>query len=187
MDWRPNIDGVSWFVRHVLPRIRAQFADVVFTIVGRKPSRRTVSALTGDGVRFTGTVDDVRPFMERASLVIVPLLAAGGTRLKILEAWSMGKAVVSTSIGAEGLPAQHGRTLMIGDTPQEFAEHANRVLCDASLQRRLGSEARVTVEGTFAWPVVAKALLRAYEDTALARSRHAISAPVSTGGVSHGI
>lgn len=166
MDWSPNVDGVSWFVRDVFPRIRQRLNQATFTVVGRNPAPARVRELSGDGVRFTGTVHDVRPFLQAASVVAVPLLAGGGTRLKILEAWSMAKAVVSTSIGAEGLPNRDAGALMIADTADAFAARVIELLGDGSLRMRLGIEGRALAEQRFSWRVVGRSLLQAFEETA---------------------
>jgi sugar transferase (PEP-CTERM/EpsH1 system associated) len=176
MDWLPNVDGVGWFVREVFPRIRQRLGNAVFTVVGRNPAASMVRQLSGEGVSFTGTVNDVRPFVHGASVVVVPLLVGSGTRLKILEAWAMAKAVVSTSIGAEGLPSGDGRVLLIADTAEDFATRVVQLLGDATLRRRLGAEGRIIVENRFAWRVVGETLLHAYEMTARAAG-HSVATP----------
>jgi len=165
MDWFPNIDGITFFVREVLPRIRQRVPLAELWVVGRNPSESLMGRLGGNGVRFTGTVDDVHPYLAWARLVVVPLRIGGGTRLKILEAWAMGKAVVSTSIGAEGLPAVDGVNIVLANTPEAMAEHAVAMLEDQKAGERLGVEGRRTVENHFAWERVADALLQAYEET----------------------
>lgn len=169
MDWAPNADGVAWFVREVLPRIRRRLGDASLTVVGRNPAPAMVRALGGHDVRFTGTVDDVRPFLRAASVVVVPLHAGGGTRLKILEAWSMAKAVVSTSIGAEGLPGADSDALVIADSPDAFATSVVTLLLDDEHRRRLGLTGRRLIEERFAWPIVGRSLSQAYEATVAAR------------------
>ena len=116
MDWDPNEDGVIWFLKAVYPRIREVKPDASFTIVGRAPSPRLRAAAAAEpNVEVTGTVPDVRPYLAQAEAVVVPLRVGGGTRIKIPEAMAMGKAVLSTAIGAEGLPFQIGREICIAD------------------------------------------------------------------------
>ena len=119
MDWLPNEDAMRYFCRDVLPLVRAEEPRATLTIVGRAPTP-AVTQLADEhaGVRVTGRVDDVRPYMNEAAAYIVPLRIGGGTRLKIFEAMAMGKAVVSTTVGAEGLPVTHGEHVLLADTPR---------------------------------------------------------------------
>lgn len=165
MDWLPNIDGIKFFVREILPRIRQRDAEARLVVVGSNPSDRLVRELADHSVRFTGTVEDVRPYLMQASLVVVPLRAGGGTRLKILEAWALRRPVLSTTIGAEGLPAAHGKNIALADSPEDFAREAVRLLSDASAAERLGAAGRRVAEELFGWDRVARALLGAYEAT----------------------
>lgn len=165
MDWAPNVEGVTWFARDVLPEIRRRRPAARFLVVGRRPAPALVRALGNAHVRFTGTVEDVRPFVEQAGVVVVPLLSGGGTRLKILEAWAMGKAVVSTSVGAEGLPAVHGVNVMLADAAGAFAQDVTQLLDNEPATNRLGAEGRNVVEEHFAWERVAESLLAAYSET----------------------
>jgi glycosyltransferase involved in cell wall biosynthesis len=114
-----------------------------------------VKALAGDGIEVTGTVDDVRPYMNKAAVYIVPLRIGGGTRLKIFEAMAMGKAVVSTTVGAEGLPVVAGEHALIADAPQAFADAVLTLLRDAETRRRLESAARSLVVQNYDWSAVA--------------------------------
>jgi polysaccharide biosynthesis protein PslH len=165
MDWLPNVDSITFFVREVFPLIKKSVPRAKLRVVGRHPSESLIRRLAGDGIRFTGTVEDVRPHLAEARLVVVPLRIGGGTRLKILEAWAMGKAVLSTSIGAEGLPAVNGENIALADTPVTLAECAVALLDNAKAVARLGAAGRRIAEERFAWRRVAEALLRAYEDT----------------------
>ena len=108
MDWYPNEDAILFFIDAILPRIQAEIPGITLSVVGRKPSERLRAAADRAGVVVTGTVDDVRPYVDEAALYVVPLRAGGGTRLKIFEALAMGKAVVSTTVGAEGLALTAG-------------------------------------------------------------------------------
>src|SRR5262249_61814155 len=133
----PNIDAVTWFVTDILPVVRRQVSDASLTIVGRDPTP-TVQELASrvPGVTVTGTVPDVRPYLERAALVVVPLRVGGGTRLKIFEAMAMEKAIVSTHIGAEGLPVRGGEELLLADDPPSFAAAVVRLLRHDAIARR---------------------------------------------------
>src|SRR5262245_49218741 len=122
MDWLPNEDAIRFFYDQVLPIIKKMLPAVTVTVVGRNPSAALLEIGNRDAsFVVTGWVEDVRPYLERAAVCIVPIRIGGGTRLKIFEAMAMEKPVVSTSIGAEGLPVDHGSELLIADTPEEFA------------------------------------------------------------------
>ena len=156
MDWMPNEDGVLYFMRSILPLIRREIPEVSFTIVGRKPSEKLRSAAASEsGVQVTGTVDDIRPYVRDGSVYVVPLRIGSGTRLKIFEAMAMGKAIVSTTLGAEGLPIRDEVDISIADSPEEFSRKVCALLGDAGERRRLGSAARQLVEQHYSWSSVA--------------------------------
>ena len=154
MDWRPNQEGMLFFASEILPHIHAEVPDADLWIVGRYPSRE-IQQLAGPRIHVTGRVDDIRPFLQNAPVYIVPLRSGSGTRIKIFEAMAMGKAVVSTALGAEGLPVTHGQNILIADDPREFARSVVRILRDRELAARLGRAARSLVERHFAWKTAA--------------------------------
>jgi len=164
MDWYPNEDAVLHFVDTILPRIRRDVPDVSLTVVGRNPTPRLRRLGEQAGVRITGTVDDVRPHVANAAVCVVPLRVGGGTRLKIFEALAMGKAVVSTSIGAEGLPVESGEHAMIADDPDDFGSAVVRLLQRPDERHRLGSAGRRLVEERFSWHEVARRFEALCED-----------------------
>jgi glycosyltransferase involved in cell wall biosynthesis len=182
MDWLPNDDAVKYFVRAILPKIRASCPDAVVTIVGRKPFPSLIALSRSDPkIRVTGQVDDVRPYLERASVYVIPLRIGGGTRLKVFEAMAMEKAVVSTSIGVEGLPIVNGTDAVVADEPDAFADAVVHLLRDPALAGRLGQAAAAKVRAQFGWAPVAASFSRACE---LARSRwkHKQEHPDGRGG-----
>ena len=154
MAWMPNEDGVAYFVEKILPLIRREIPGVAFWAVGRQPPRR-LQALASDTVLVTGTVDDIRPYLAKGAVCVVPLRSGSGTRIKIFEAMAMGKAVVSTSMGAEGLPVKHGENIILADDPDDFARQVVELLRDAPRRQQLGSAARKLVEENYGWPAVA--------------------------------
>jgi len=157
MDWLPNEDAISYFIERILPLIRHSIPDVSLTVVGRNPYARLVALSSRDpSVLVTGRVEDVRPFMEKAAVYIVPLRIGGGTRLKIFEAMSMKKAIVSTTVGAEGLPVSAGSELRIGDTPEAFAAAVVDLLTKPDLAKQIGERAGTVVREKFGWAGVAK-------------------------------
>lgn len=135
MDWEPNIDAVAFFCQQIFPGILAEFPSAVFQIVGRNPHSR-VQKLASASVEVTGTVPSVTDYLREATVVVVPLRIGGGTRLKIFEAMAMGKAMVSTSIGAEGLDVENGRDLVLADDAASQVQAILLLLRDAALRRR---------------------------------------------------
>jgi polysaccharide biosynthesis protein PslH len=133
MDWEPNIDAVEYFCRQIWPSVLAEFPNAQFQIVGRNPHPR-VQRLAANSIQVTGKVASVVDYLQPATVVIVPLRIGGGTRLKIFEAMAMGKAVVSTSIGAEGLDITPGRDLLIADSAEVFAASILRLLHEPALR-----------------------------------------------------
>ncbi len=168
MDWLPNEDAMLYFVDAILPLIKQQCPDVSLEVVGRSPSRKLQALAEREkSVRLTGWVEDIRPFVARGSICIVPLRIGGGTRLKILEAMAMSKAVVSTSVGAEGLPVQAGENILLADTPGDFADSVVSLLRDSKERKRMGASARVLVQEKYSWPKVAENFARALHDVVI--------------------
>jgi sugar transferase (PEP-CTERM/EpsH1 system associated) len=156
LDWMPNHDGVIRFVNEVWPRVRAVRPTATFTVVGRNPSPQCMRLSGNAGVHVVGTVDDVRPYLARAAVVVVPLHVGGGTRLKIFEAMAMRKSVVATTIGAEGLPLTPGEHLLIADSPVEFAEAILGLLDSPQRRRAIGDAAQQLVTSRFTSEIVAR-------------------------------
>ncbi len=157
MDWLPNQDAVLYFVRDILPRIR-RTVPAHFVIAGRNPPA-TIRRLEADGrVRVTGTVDDIRPYLARARVCVVPLRSGGGTRIKIFEAMAMARPVVSTRVGAEGLPVTDGRNIRLADDPEAFADTVTELLQDPDERARLGAAGRRLVSDGYGWEMAADRL-----------------------------
>ncbi|HEX3157815.1 MAG TPA: glycosyltransferase [Gemmatimonadaceae bacterium] len=156
MDWMPNEDAMLWFAAEILPMILQRVPDATLTVVGRNPTA-AVRALAErePAIRVTGSVPDVRPYMERAAAFIVPMRVGGGTRLKIFEAMAMERPVVSTAVGAEGLPVRDGVDAVLADAPAAFADAVVRVLLDEEHARAIGEAAAAVVRRDFAWDRVA--------------------------------
>lgn len=154
MDFRPNVDAVLWFVDEVLPLIRTEIPDVHFTIVGQRPHARLEPLKGRPDVTLTGWVEDVRPYIASAEVYVVPLRMGGGTRLKLLEAMAMGKAVVATRLGAEGYPVTDGRELVLADTPTDFAGAVVSLLRSPRQRAELGRRGRTFVERHYDWRAI---------------------------------
>jgi len=152
MDWAPNEDAILFFSEHILPLISRAIPECSLTVVGRNPGSALLQvARSNPRIRVVGRVEDVRDYMSRAAAYVVPMRIGGGTRLKIYEAMAMGKPVVSTSVGAEGLPVRDGHELLIADRPDEFALAVIRLLNDALFANQLGERARKLVCEHFGW------------------------------------
>jgi polysaccharide biosynthesis protein PslH len=153
----PNVDGVVHFARNIWPQIVEAHPSARLKIIGGRPAP-SVLELAGPRIELTGFVSDLRPHLAAAAAVVVPLRLGGGTRLKIVEAMAMGKAIVSTTLGAEGIEAVPGRDILIEDEPAAFAEAVNRLLAEPGLAARIGQSARLLAVERYAWRGAAQAL-----------------------------
>jgi glycosyltransferase involved in cell wall biosynthesis len=163
LDYRPNVDAALWFVREVLPLIRAQQPAAHLLLVGRSPSPAVRALHDGAAVRVLPDVPDVRPFIAGAATYVVPMRIGGGVRLKLLEALAMQAAVVSTQMGAEGMPDLRGdEHLLLADTPRAFAAAVLRLLDDAALRQRLGAAGR-TLAQRYDWRAIVPRLEQVYQ------------------------
>jgi glycosyltransferase involved in cell wall biosynthesis len=166
MAYPPNAEGILWFAREVWPRIRAARPDVSLSVVGRDPPAAVRRLADDPGIEVTGTVDDVRPYFGRATAVVAPLRSGGGTRLKLLEAWSAQRAVVATPQAAAGLDFEPGRHALIEDRPDRFAEATLRVLREPGLRERLAQDGRALVERQYDWRSLGERFERVLTDAA---------------------
>jgi polysaccharide biosynthesis protein PslH len=184
MDWFPNDDAIIYFMSEVLPLVQKHVPDVTLTVVGRKPSRKLLTmAENNPALRVTGIVDDIRPYVHNAAVYVVPLRIGGGTRIKIFEAMAMGAATVSTSVGAEGLPVEHGKNILLADSPADFADRTVSLLRQASERERIGRAARALVESRYGWSPVTDVLetvlmqVTNSKETAVTHKRNRIADP----------
>jgi glycosyltransferase involved in cell wall biosynthesis len=160
MDWRPNQDAAEFFVREIFPLLRAARPAIEAVFVGRNPPHHIARLGQVPGITITGTVEDIRPYIRRAAVYIVPLRVGGGSRLKILEAFAMEKPVVSTSIGAESLAVSHEKELLLADGPEQFASAIVRLLDDRALAGRLAAAGRRLVVERYGWDQLSAQLER---------------------------
>ncbi len=159
MDWMPNEDAVLYFIEEIFPLVRREAPDATLWVVGRRPSARLVEfAARREGVQVTGAVDDIRPYVAQSEVYVVPLRVGSGTRIKIFEALGMGKAVVSTTLGAEGLPVQNGENILLADEAGEFARRILDLFSTPERRMALGTAARRLVEEKYSWSSVATIL-----------------------------
>ena len=162
MDWFPNRDAVEFFLEQIFPLLRHEIPDLEFIVAGRNPSPELLSRFGSiRGVYFTGTVPDMRPYLARAAVCVVPLRMGSGTRLKILEAAASGKAIVSTRLGAEGLDFLSGSEIMLADTPEEFAAAVKLLLIDPKRRISMAKAARQLVENRYSFANLTKTIAEA--------------------------
>ncbi len=163
MDFRPNVDAVLWFAQEVLPLIQEDIPRAHFNVVGRNPHRRLQPLKELPGITLTGYVEDIRPYIAEAGIYVAPLRVGGGTRLKILEAMSMSKAIVSTSVGCEGIDITPGEELLIADEPLIFANKVLSLMNDRRRRRELGLAARRLAETRYDWQHITSLMEQVYE------------------------
>ncbi|MGB8658692.1 MAG: glycosyltransferase family 4 protein [Candidatus Zixiibacteriota bacterium] len=162
MKWFPNRDAIIYFLKEIWPLVKKEMPDLSLTLIGRQPLEEVVRKSKKEKIEVLGFVEDVRPYVAQATAYIVPMRVGGGTRLKILDALACGKAVISTSIGCEGLEVTPGRNILIGDSPGEFAEQVIRVCTNGDLRRSLGKEGRKLVEEKYSWKLIVENLNKIY-------------------------
>ncbi len=162
MSWFPNRDGMDHFIGEILPRLSAR-PRLQLRVVGRNNGYAAPATL-GPGVEFTGFVPDHRPVIAEAAVFIVPLRHGSGTRLKILEAMAMGKAIVTTRIGAEGIGLTHGHNALLADDPESFAAAIELLLDDPDRRARMGRAARELAERSYGWEAIGQELLAVYDE-----------------------
>lgn len=163
MFWPPNVEGVTWFLREVWPRVKQAVPEASFTVVGKNPPAEFYALAKDLGAEFTGYVPDPLPRLEQAGVFVVPLLSGGGMRVKIVDAWRWGLPVISTTIGAEGISYRDGENILIADTAEDFARAVVRALSDDELNRRLRLNGRKWVEERYDWRAVYPAWGEVYE------------------------
>src|SRR5512139_2114438 len=165
MLWPPNAEGVLWFAREVLPLIRQRRPEVQFDIVGAHPPRALMAvAAQADGIHVLGYVVTLQPLVDRAGVLIVPLQAGSGMRVKILTALAQGVPVVSTGLGCEGIRVRHGVELLIADTAPEFADAVLRVLADPRLAAKLAANGRHLIESTYDYRIAYRPIESVYAE-----------------------
>jgi glycosyltransferase involved in cell wall biosynthesis len=172
MNMFANRDAVLHFLDAIWPLVKAHVPEVTFSVVGQDPPKELLEIAARDqGVRVLGKVPDIRPYINEAAVYVVPLRVGGGTRLKVLDALASGKAIVSTSLGCEGIDVRHGEHLLVADHPEAFAAAVVRLLQDEALRLRFSRAARDVAERLYAWPTIGKRLMSAYRCAIQSRGR----------------
>jgi len=151
MNYFANVDGVVWFTKEILPLIRKEIPEIRFYIVGSNPTKEVLSLALNSSVTVTGYVPDTREYLNKATVVVVPLRIARGIQNKILEAMAMGIAVVATPQAFEGIEAKPGRDLVLGENAEEIAEGVIGLIKEGSLRKSIGDNARRIVEKNYCW------------------------------------
>ncbi|MEA2337544.1 MAG: polysaccharide biosynthesis protein PslH [Thermoanaerobaculia bacterium] len=163
LDFRPNQEAVQWIVDELWPRVTAHAPEARLSIAGSSAPTWLRDRAREQNIEFLGQVEDAHAFMQRMSVIIAPLFAGGGMRIKVLEAMSLARPVVATTLGAGGLDVQHDRDILIANDAPSFAESVTRLLCDRDEATRLGEAARTTVASLYDSNVLARGLLSFYE------------------------
>lgn len=163
MYWPPNIDGINWFIAEVLPLVRRECPDVVFDVVGARPPQSLVELSKQDPrINATGYVDDPAPFLKQAGVMVVPLRAGGGMRVKILNAMAQALPIVTTTLGCEGIAVESGKHALVADQPEAFARATLALLGDRARSDELGRNGRALIDSTYDYRAACQPLETAY-------------------------
>ncbi len=171
MSFPPNIAAATWFATEVLPRLRALRPQIRFAIVGRDPAPAIVALAADPAIEVTGTVDDVRPWLARASVVVVPMVSGSGIKNKLLEALAMARPVVATPLACDGLTLVAGRDLLVAGDPQAFGASVVELLDDPARSDAIGRAGRAAIEAGYTWPAAAARYADLWSELAAGRRR----------------
>ena len=164
LSWYPNVQGIQYFAHAIWPLLKRQCPGIRWYLAGRSPAEPVIRIAKNDpDITLVPDPEDIRPWIWKGAVFICPIIDGGGTRLKILDALAMGKAVVTTTIGAEGLDVKPGEHLLVADQPEEFAHSVKQALNDAPLRQRLAACGRTLVEQLYSWQVITRHLEEAYQ------------------------
>jgi sugar transferase (PEP-CTERM/EpsH1 system associated) len=163
MTYYPNADGVIYFADKILPLIKAQIPETILYVVGQNPPAR-ISRLSGENIRVTGFVPDIKEYYLKSSVAIAPIRFGAGTLNKVIEPMALGIPVVTTPIGVEGLPVEDGVNVLVADTPQKFADAVTRLMNDPDLRRTISENAKSVIRSCYDWKVIAGMLESYYAD-----------------------
>jgi glycosyltransferase involved in cell wall biosynthesis len=165
MNYYPNNHGILFFLDEIFPRILTRTPDARIFVVGSSPSKRLMKRAS-QNVIISGFVDDVRPYIARANVCVIPLLIGGGTRLKALEAMAMKRPIVSTTLGCEGIHLKHEESALFADTPEEFATAVVRLFGDSDLRSKLAENAYASVTAHYDWSAIGEQLESVHQSLA---------------------
>lgn len=163
MNWYPNRDAIMFLCNEIWPLLKEEIPEISLTVVGAQPPTELLDlSKTDNNIEVTGFVDDMRPYMRKAEIYMCPMRDGGGTRLKILDALAMGKAIVSTSLGIEGISVEPEKNVLIANEASEFVGQIKRLIENPELREKLGSEGRKLAEEKYSWKVIGKELNSVY-------------------------
>lgn len=164
MHWYPNADAMLFFAREIWPILKKKIPNIKINVIGLAPPEELVEYSKNDPhLNVLGFVDDVRPYVAKAAVYVVPIRVGGGTRLKILDAMAQGKAIVSHSIGAEGLHVTNGKDILIANEPKQFANEVIKLIRNEKLRKKIEVSARETAENLYSWKKIAPKLQKVYD------------------------
>ena len=166
MDYYPNTNAMLYFCNQIWPKLKERFADLKLIIIGKNPPIQIISLINKiKDIELLGYVEDIRPYIKRAKVFICPIMEGGGTRIKILDAFSQGIPVVSTEIGAEGLHLENGKHIFLANTAAEFVEKVSELIENNELSRKISINARKLIEENYSYKYIGEKLAKAYEET----------------------
>jgi glycosyltransferase involved in cell wall biosynthesis len=164
LHYPPNAQGVVWFARNIFPKVLAEAPDAILTVIGKQPPPELLDGtIPPANLEVTGYIDEPQPYLEETRAFIVPLLAGGGMRVKILDAWRWGLPIVSTTIGAEGIATTPGEDILVADEPADFSRQVVALLQNASLNDTIAAGGRRSAEQRYEWSHVYKAWDAVYQ------------------------
>ena len=168
LHYPPNADGIRWFLQEVFPLVQQKMPYVTLTVIGKNPPADFVQMAeeSNGAIEVTGFVDELTPYMERAAIMVVPVRAGSGMRVRLLEAFARAMPTVTTTIGLEGITATHDQEILIADTPQTFAEETIRLMQDENLQTQLAENGRFLAENKYDWQVALRQMDKVYAEAA---------------------
>ena len=158
LEYHPNVSAVRYFATQVWPALRRERPGLVWRLIGKNPHAVQDIVASDPRIELTGEVADALPEIARARVLVVPVLAGSGTRVKIMEAWAAARPVVSSTIGAEGLPVEHGKNIVLADDPRDWIEQVLKLLSNEAMRRELGANGRLVFEQKHSWPAAWKRL-----------------------------
>ena len=164
LSYPPNADGIRWFLQEIFPLVQQQVPDVTLTVIGKNPPADFVQMAeqSGGAIDVTGYVDDLTPYMEAAAMMVVPVRAGSGMRVRLLEAFARAMPTVTTTIGLEGIIAEADKEILLADDPQTFATTTVKLLTDSELQEMLAVNGRKLAEARYDWRAVLKQMDAVY-------------------------
>jgi glycosyltransferase involved in cell wall biosynthesis len=164
MNMFANKDAVMYLLSDIWPMLKSKIPDIKFYIIGQDPPKELINLSAEDsGIKVLGYVDDIRPYVAKSAIYVVPLRVGGGTRLKVLDALAQGKAIVSTSIGSEGIDVTDRKNIYLEDTSKGFSDSIIELIHDDEKREELGKQARILAEEKYAWPSITEELIKAYQ------------------------